>query len=62
MASLLAVLYNGLFAYSGSWDPFGGWCNAQTESSVGHWFKSSMGHFFLSDGFFLSLFCSFRTK
>ena len=36
MACLLAVLYNGLFAYSGSWGPFGGWCNAQTQSSVGH--------------------------
>ena len=47
------MLYNGLFACSGSWGPFGGWCNAQTQSSVGHWFKSSMGHFFLSDGFFL---------
>ena len=62
MACLLAVLYNGLFAYSASWGPFGGWCNAQTQSSVGHRFKSSMGHFFLSDGFFLSLFCSERTK
>ena len=54
MAFLLAVLYNGLFACIGSWSPFGVWCNAQTQSYVGHRFKSCMGHFYLSDGFFLS--------